>query len=30
MSYADTLFINCCRNILDHGFSDEHLAVRPK
>lgn len=30
MSYADTLFINCCRNILDHGFSDEHLTVRPK
>lgn len=30
MSYADTLFINCCRNILNHGFSDEHLAVRPK
>lgn len=30
MSYADTLFINCCRKILDHGFSDEHLTVRPK
>lgn len=30
MSYADTLFINCCRNILDHGSSDEHLTVRPK
>lgn len=30
MSYADTLFINCYRNILDHGFSDEHLTVRPK
>lgn len=30
MSYADTLFINCCRNILNHGFSDEHLTVRPK
>ena len=30
MSYADTLFINCCRNILDHGFSDKHLTVRPK
>lgn len=30
MSYADTLFINCCRNILDYGFSDEHLTVRPK
>ena len=30
MSYADTLFINCCRNILDHGFSDDHLTVRPK
>ena len=30
MSRADELFIQNCREILDHGFSDEHLPVRPK
>ena len=30
MSYADELFIKNCREILDHGYSDEHLDVRPK
>lgn len=30
MSYADELFIKNCREIIDHGFSDEHLDVRPK
>lgn len=30
MSYADKLFIETCRNIIDNGFSDENLPVRPK
>lgn len=30
MSYADKLFIKNCRQIIDNGFSDEHLDVRPK
>ena len=29
MSKADTLFINMCQDILDHGFSTEGLPVRP-
>ena len=29
MSYADQVFIDVCRDILDNGFSDESLAVRP-
>lgn len=29
MSKADELFIKNCREIIDHGFSDEHLEVRP-
>ena len=29
MSYADQVFIDVCRDILDNGFSDEALAVRP-
>ncbi|MGN0162178.1 MAG: thymidylate synthase [Candidatus Ornithomonoglobus sp.] len=29
MSKADELFIKNCREIIDHGFSDEHLDVRP-
>ena len=29
MSYADQAFIDVCRDILDNGFSDEELAVRP-
>lgn len=29
MSRADEIFIKNCREILDHGFSDEHLDVRP-
>lgn len=29
MSYADKLFIENCRDILDNGFSDEALPVRP-
>lgn len=30
MSYADQLFINMCRDILDHGTSTEGEKVRPK
>lgn len=30
MSKADLLFIENCRQIIDHGFSDEHLNVRPR
>ena len=30
MSLADKLFIENCRQIIEHGFSDEHLDVRPK
>ena len=29
MSYADQVFIDVCRDILDNGFSDKSLAVRP-
>lgn len=29
MSKADEIFIKNCREIIDHGFSDEHLDVRP-
>lgn len=29
MSYADKIFIENCRQIIDHGFSDEGLPVRP-
>ena len=29
MSYADKLFYENCRDILDNGFSDEALDVRP-
>ncbi|MDO5424715.1 MAG: thymidylate synthase [Eubacteriales bacterium] len=30
MSYADQIFINMCRDILDHGVSTEGEKVRPK
>ena len=30
MSYADQVFIHVCRDILDHGFRDDALAVRPR
>ena len=30
MSKADVLFVNMCREILDHGFSSEGQIVRPK
>ncbi len=30
MSKADEIFIRNCREIIDCGFSDEHLAVRPR
>jgi len=30
MSYADIVFINSCRDILDNGFWDTDLQVRPK
>ena len=30
MSRADMLFIENCKKILNEGFSDEHLDVRPK
>lgn len=30
MSLADNIFIQNCKQILEHGFSDEHLDVRPK
>ena len=29
MSKADVLFVNMCRDILDHGFSTEGMPVRP-
>ena len=29
MSRADEIFIQNCRDIIDNGFSDEHLDVRP-
>ena len=29
MSYADELFIKNCRQIIDHGYSDENAKVRP-
>lgn len=29
MSKADNIFIQNCRDIINHGFSDEHLQVRP-
>lgn len=30
MSLADLIFIDMCRDILDNGFSDENLDVRPR
>lgn len=30
MSYADEIFIQNCRDILENGISDEEFAVRPK
>ena len=30
MSKADEIFIQNCRQIIDTGFSDEHLDVRPR
>lgn len=30
MSKADKIFIQNCRDIIDNGFSDEHLEVRPR
>lgn len=30
MSLADNIFINNCKEIIEHGFSDEHLKVRPR
>ena len=30
MSYADQVFINTCKDILDNGFRDTELEVRPK
>ena len=30
MSYADTVFINMCKDILDNGVSTEGEKVRPK
>ena len=30
MSYADTVFINVCHDILDNGFRDDALEVRPR
>ncbi len=30
MSYADLVFINACRDILDNGFYDTDLEVRPR
>lgn len=29
MSLADNIFIDNCKQIIEHGFSDEHLDVRP-
>ena len=30
MSRADEIYIETCRDILDHGFSDAGLEVRPR
>lgn len=30
MSKADVLFVNMCRDIIDHGFSTEGMPVRPR
>ena len=30
MSYADELFIKTCKDIIENGFSDENLPVRPR
>lgn len=30
MSIADTVFVETCKNILSHGFSDSELSVRPR
>lgn len=30
MSYADSIFINVCRDILKDGFRDDNLPVRPR
>ena len=30
MSYADKVFIDMCRDIIDHGVSTEGEKVRPK
>ena len=30
MSYADRLFLETCRDILDHGTWDTGLEVRPR
>ena len=30
MSYADLVFINACKDILDNGFRDTELEVRPR
>ena len=30
MSKADDIFKNMCRDIIDNGFSDKDLDVRPK
>ena len=30
MSYADQIFVNMCRDILDNGVSTEGEKVRPK
>ena len=29
MSYADTLFINMCQDIIENGISDKNESVRP-
>ena len=29
MSKADVLFVNMCRDIIEHGFSTEGMPVRP-
>ena len=29
MSYADQVFISVCRDILENGFRDDGLTVRP-
>ena len=30
MSLADNIFIQNCKQIIEHGFSDEQLDVRPR